>query len=79
MSKNAPRRQLVSPSNMCFQLNCGRAAGYEKLKSGKIKSVLVGNTRQVFQDSIDAYVEELRESAGEFERGRMRGSASTGA
>jgi excisionase family DNA binding protein len=64
---------------MCFQLNCGRASGYEKLKSGKIKSVRVGNTRQVFQDSIDAYVEELRESAGEFERGHMRGRASTGA
>ena len=79
MSKNSRPRKLTSVTDTMHQLYCGRAGVYELFKSGEIESVLVGDTRKVFQDSIDAYVERLRKSAGQFERAGMRGRASTAA
>ena len=60
-----PQRQLVTTAGTMFQLSIGRTSLYGLFASGELTPIKVGNRTYIAQADINAYVNRLRQQAGE--------------
>jgi hypothetical protein len=58
------RPKLVSITDFGAEVGVGRTTAYQLVEAGEVETVYIGARRLVVADSIDNYVERLREKAG---------------
>ena len=58
--QNGQSLRLLSPSEVCQELQADRASVYQKLRSGEIPSVKLGRNIKVRREDLEGYLEAQR-------------------
>jgi excisionase family DNA binding protein len=56
-----PSRYLLSPAEAAHVLNVGRSTVFVLMSTGQLESVHVGRLRRIPLDSIQAFIQRLRD------------------
>jgi excisionase family DNA binding protein len=56
-----PSRYLLSPAEAAHVLNVGRSTVFMLMSTGQLESVHVGRLRRIPLDSIQAFIQRLRD------------------
>ena len=60
VSQNGQSSRLLSPSEVCQELEADRASVYQKLRSGEIPSLKLGNALKVRREDLEGYMKGRR-------------------
>jgi excisionase family DNA binding protein len=55
---------LLSVPETCRRLGCGRTRFYELIRSGRLPSVLLGQSRRVRESDLTAFIASLADQRG---------------
>ena len=58
-SEQLDSRLLVTVDEAAHRLAIGRSHVYEQIQRGTLRSVLIGRSRRIVKDDLEAFIEEL--------------------